>query len=802
MLHDLRFALRALRKTPGFTLAASAILALGIGASTALFSFLSGILLAPLPWPDADELVVLSKGNPALSFEGMSLASAELEQLARASDQIEAVSGYGWKSVDLMTDEGARPLTGFEMRPGLLEILGRQPPVGRSFLPEDFEPGSPEIALLSHDLWQSDFGGDPEVVGRTLRLAGGEVEIAGVLPAGPVMPIFEADVFLPARWSENDRTNRSAGTYAMGIGRLVPGADLELAHRDLAQALAALEAEQPSGMDGWVPEITLLSERIVGDTRQALHVLFGAVLVVLLMACVNVAGLLLVRGSGRLGELTIRRALGATRGLVFRQLVVENLLLALLGCGGGLVLATGLRRVLLVLAPESLPRLAEVTFDGRVALFAVVATLASALAFGVLPALTSVRTARFSRSGTGAALATDTRLREALTVAQMALAMMLLVCAGLLTKNLVTLLSTDPGIDTAGALRAIVRVPTTAYPEGTDQSQLLTELTEHVKAAPGITSAAATSWIPLSGAWAKTGLTIDGFDGPADDPDLFAFAWRVTPEIFEALGVPLLQGRGLTSAAGDRAAPVAVITRKMAERFWPGQDPLGGRFRITSNDDTPWTRVVGVAADLKTTQLTDGPSIGYWTLFSPDDQPLVAFELIARGSGDVDDLAGTLSTAIREFDPRLSLGSVDGLDGLIQRHVERPRFHLAVVGTLGLIALILAFFGVYAVVSYATAHRSREVAVRVALGARPLEVVALLGRRGTAVLVLGTVVGAALAASVARTLDSLLVGVQSLDAATFGLVGAALIGAGLIAVLIPARRASTREPASALRSAE
>ena len=798
--NDLRLAIRNLVKSPRFTLVAAGTLALGIGASTAMYSFLSGVLLAPLPWKDPGSLLILAKGNPNFGFENMWLAGAELQRYSDSSSTLGEVSGFSQRSADLIGERGAQRLWMAEALPGLLQLVGREPLVGRSFLPEEYEPGGERVVLLAYDFWQDHFGGDDGAVGESLALDDGAYVVIGVLPPGPTLPLMnEAEIVTAAQWTEEDRRDREAGRYALGVARLAPGVALEAALEELATLQQGIETEQPSGMDGWRPDLVPLPKRVVGDVEKPLWILFGAVLVVLLAACVNVANLLVFRGRGRLQEIAVRRALGASTGRVVRQLLVENSLLGALGGVLGVGLAFGLHELLLSVVPSSVPRLEETGLDAGVLGFALLAVAVSTLVFGLLPALTAARAGRLQvRPGVGQATVGDVRVREALSVAQVALALVLLIGAGLLAQSLFGLLAIDPGFEVDGAARMTVQIPDSIYEKPADQRDVLLDVVDATRATAGIDQAAATAWIPLSGSWGRTSIEIEGQPPLGDEPDRFAYSTLVTDGYLDTMQIPLLSGRDIERADLESEKLVAVVNRTFAERFWKSSGATGKRFRI-GGEDSQWIEVIGVAADVRSLELGATAGVGYYMPYNTN-MAVRGFQLVARGALAPSLTQEAMRSATQSVDRSLPIGSASRLDELVGRHLAGPRFHLTVLGILAGLALILAILGIYSVVAVGTSQRIPEIGVRMALGADRRDLVLALARRGALLVALGLAVGIVLALATSRLLASLLHEIDPTEVGTYVAVSVVLGIAGVLAVLVPSIRASRIDPATVLRS--
>lgn len=811
-IHDLKQAFRGLFKSPAFTAVAVLTLALGIGATTALFSFLSALLLDPFPFPDSRTLVLVDKDNPRFDFQGMWPNAAEWEAW-RENPYTTAYSGFRVPGKNLVDGDAVQRVATAEVRPAYLEVVGRRIVQGRGFSIEEFEPGGGVLpVLLAHGFFESFYDGDPDVVGRSVRLDDQLATIIGVLDPGPATPVQDASLVIPLVLDQDALGDRTVPEYVIGVARVARGSDLDVIEADLASRQLRMEKAQPTGMDGWVPRVTTLSERVVGDTRQTLIVLFGAVLLVLLIACANITSLLLARAHRRRSEIAVRTALGASRARLVRGLLLESLALATLGGVLGVVIAFGLVRLLVRVAPGSLPRLETVTVDGSVLLFSALLIVVTSVIFGLVPALGASRAGvRGNRSSTDSR--SGTRVREALVVGQVALAVILLVGAGLLMQSLVGLISVEPGFATERVSWATIYLPQYRIPDAVRQNELVAELVEAVETLPGVDRAAAGNWVPLSGGWARAQVEIEGQDAPADE-DKFAFVRVVTPGYFDTLGVPLLQGRDFgiqdrrvdpellevdAEATSDELPErAALINRRMAERFWPDGDAMGGRFR-NGGDASAWMRVVGIVGNERQLDLEAPPDIGYYLPYSTNENPVPGFELMVRSAGGGPLRAEDLRSVTTRVDPEIAVVSVQELGQVVDRQLARPRFQLSVLGALAVLALLLSAVGLYGVISYSVGQRTREIGVRVAVGADAAGVFRLVSARGALMVGVGLLLGTGAALLLSRVLDSLLHEVSSRDPGTFVSVAILVAVVALIAVVRPAVRATRIDPIEALR---
>jgi putative ABC transport system permease protein len=743
--------------------------------------------------------------------------TVDLERWRERSHEIEHITGHRSDYVDLITDSGAQRTGAAMIRPGVLDLAGRLPMLGRDFTPEEYEAEGTSATLLSHAIWQNRYGGDPGILGRKIRIDDGERVVVGVLPPGPALPMAEAELLFPFPMTLEQRTDRSSGEFLMGLGTLRPGATLATARTELLSLMQELELEQPGGMDGWVPEVTPLPEMVVGKTKRPLVLLFGAVLAVVLIACANVVSLLLARGQKRQQEIAVRTALGATKGRLVQQLMTENFVLAAVGGTLGVLLSFVLVRLMVGLSPADLPRIDQVGLDLRVLGFALLLTLTTGLVFGLLPALRSASAklggSRIVGGGPG-----RLALQEVLVVGQVALALVLLVSAGLLVASLRHLLMVEPGFETQRVMVTGVDVPQYRYAEQPEQIDLVRDIVERVSALPGIESATATSWAPLTGSWSQTGIEVVGQE-KSEGEDQFAHSWLVSPGYFRTLGLPLLRGRDFEPADletfdGDRAGDdddatlnaesraeqrpgVAIINQQMADRFWPDQEPIGQSFGLAGG--TPW-QVIGVAANVQAVALEEPPKIGYYVPYGALDNAVSHFELIVKADRRDLDLNETLRRTLAGIDPELPVGESSTLSAIVETQLARPRFQLSILAALSVLALVLAVVGLYGVVSASTSRRIREIGLRVALGASRQQIVRQIGGRGLILIVLGIVTGVGGALATTRLLESLLFEVTPTEPITFLLVTSLVFIVTVVAVLIPTGRASRVDPMEVLRS--
>jgi putative ABC transport system permease protein len=801
LAQDLRYAFRTLAKSPGFTAAAVLTLALGIGANTAVFSVVNAVLLHPLAFPQEDRLVTVwedlsARGGAAADWTGRSV----FQEWRRT----EAFSGLtvtaGWAAA--VTD-GDRPemIPGARVSPSYFTVLGVDPAPGRGFLPDEETPGKDHVVVLSRGLWEQRYGAEPSVVGSTLELNGTPYRVVGIAPEG-FRPPIESDAQL---WSplDVDPADPDWGNYYLRvIGRLAPGVGVEAAEAQLEAVMDRLGEEHPADLRGVGVALEPLRATVAGDSRTPLLVLLGAVLLVLLVACANVANLVLARAFARDRELAVRTALGAGRRRLVAQLVTESLALAAVGGALGLVAGLWGMEVLKAYAPAGTPRLDEVGLDGSVFLFVLAATAITGLLFGLVPgwlvSRSPVATALHEGGRTGSS-AGRARLRAGLVVAELALGLALLVGAGLLVRSLVALHAVSPGFEPAGVASGRLLFPSARFPEGSQAAAFVDRAIERLESAPEVASAGAVSVLPLSGSQIDVSYVVEGrVPPPGEEP---AADYRAaTPTYFETLGIPVVRGRSLGPGDDADAPLVAVVSEELARRAFPDEDPVGRRIKVggVRDPESPWITVVGVVGGVRDNALNRTPDP---EIYLPAAQrPSRVMRLVVRAERPGVELAETLRGAVAALDSSQPVAEVVDLETLVRDSLAPQRFVTGLLAAFAAMALLLAGVGIYGVMSYVVGRRTHEIGVRMALGARPREVLALVLRQGALLVALGLGLGAIAAWGVGRGIAGLLYGVEPGDPATFAAVAGLLALCSLAATLLPALRASRTDPVEALRS--
>ncbi|HWH04407.1 MAG TPA: ABC transporter permease [Gemmatimonadales bacterium] len=821
-LQDIRYGLRVLVKKPTFTIVAVLTLALGVGANTAIFSIVNAVLLRSLPYRDPDGLVRVYFTEPGLGLRDVRFSKPEMDDLLTRSGVFEDMTPIFEGSENLTGVSQPERVEGVNTSFTYFSMLGVTAQLGRLYGREDFVPGVATGVVISDGLWRRAYGADPKVIGRTIRIDADPCTIIGVLPRGFRHPgpttSGEADVFAAFGFSGPPFPPpvRNIRVYPNGIGRLKPGVTLKQAQARLTDMAAQLRRDFPADYPPqaqWTIEIQSLQETLVGKVRPMLLVLLGAVILIVLIVSLNIANLLLARASGRQQEMAVRVSLGASPGRVVRQLLTESMLLSLIGGAAGVATAVGTLRLILQFVPSNVPRLNEVRIDFVVLAFALLISILTGVVFGLVPALHSARGALSSairEGGRGSSSGTRTgRLRDVLIVSELAFAVILMVGAGLLLRTLRGLLQEDPGFNPAQVVTANtwLGVPndpkTDPYRSIVGKVTFDRELLRRMSAIPGVELAAITSALPTtnSNPNAVGGLAIERFaiaDRPVESSqDLRAERIRISPDYFRVFRATLLRGRAFTEGDEDGKPLVAIIDESTARKYWSGADPLGRRVRFGNDSTTPWTTVVGVIKDIKHDGLdVDGiPHIYVSVYQDPNKQVNVAL----RTSLPATLLEPQIRREIQSVDAGLPVFNVSSMNDILDRSLAARRFSADLVGGFAGLAVLLASIGIYGLLAYLVGQRSREVGIRIALGARPGDILRMFLRKGVILAGAGIVAGLVISASTASLMASLLYGVRPHDPVVFVLVPLFLLAVAVLASYLPAHRATQVNPIAALR---
>jgi predicted permease len=799
LIQDLRYAFRQLVKHPGFTLVAVLTLALGIGATTALFTVINGVLVRPLPYPNPDQLLLLYSAYPDRGSNRGTLSRPDFDDWARRSRTIERMGLYTTLPGNLVLSdqEGAREVRTAHVSWGLLSTLGTGPALGRVFR-EDDETGNPFVVVLSHGFWLRQFGGDSSVVGRTVTLSDKSFQVIGVMPQGFGFPDpnVEAWALLAIIPPENIPMQLRGVRFLRAVGRLARGATPDQARQDLSAIALALSHEYPEPNEGLeAADVRPLRDAVVGNVEMALLILFGAVGLVLLIASANVASLLLARGIARHRELAVRTALGASRRRVVRLLVTESAVLGVLGGVAGCVLAFWGVEVILARSAGIIPRVGEVSPDGRVLAFALAVTLFTVLLFGLLPAWAVARAdpARQLGEAGGDRGTTRLRARGGLVAAEVAVAVVLLIGAGLLVRSLWTLSDVNPGFRPDGALALTLTIPTSRYPARADFLGQHDRLLARFRAIPGVEVAGSIRYLPMRGVGETAGWEVPGAPAGQRSERRTAESLQVTPDLFRALGVPLLAGRPVSAEDVDDAPPVIVVSETLARQAFPGQNAVGRIVHVYGETVT----IVGVVGDVHQRALETAPTP---TIYVPLRQvPRRAMTFVLRTDGNPLTLAAAAERAVHEVDPGQAISEMTPLDAVVGDSIARPRFFTLLLSLFAVLAVALAAVGIYGVLAFAVRQRTRELGIRMALGADRRETLLLVVRQGMRPAGLGLVVGFVAAVGLSHLMRGLLFEIRPLDPITYGVGVVLLSGVALAACWIPGTRAMRVDPMEALR---
>ena len=806
---DIRYGVRMLLKHPGFTVVAVLALALGVGANTAIFSVVNAVLLRPLPFERPDEIVTARGRGPQSNRGGEASVIVSYPDFLDWREQAQSFDRLAvYNTAATLIREGSEPeaISGAIASADLLPLLKVEPALGRNFTREEDQQQSPPVILLSYNLWQRRFGADPHIVGRQIRLSSQSATVVGVLPAGFKFPVDEGrtDYLQPVGPNIGEYFGRRSAYFLRVVGRLKPGVTRRAAETEMRAIGERLEQQYPD--EGFRLGATLvpLHEEVVGDVRPALFVLLGAVGFVLLIACANVANLLLARAASRHKEVAIRTALGAGRLRIVRQLLTESLLIALIGGATGLLLAMWGVDLLIASVPVDIPRLHEVGLDWRVLSFTLFVSVLTGIVFGLAPALQASKIELNEALKEGGRGSTEgimrNRVRSLLVISEVALSLVLLVGAGLLIKSFMRLREVDPGFDAKNLLTTSLSPSRAKYTNAEQQTNFYREVLGRIHALPGVEAAGFVDPLPLSGNSSSVTFTIEGRE--VAPGKLFISNRRmISPDYFRAMHIPLLRGRAFDERDTKQRPLVLIVNETFARRYFPGEDPIGKRVLIGAapeNPNPPPHEIVGVVGDVRHEGLDTEAGPEYYVSYQ--QTPFRHSSLVVRTTGsDASSVTASLRSAIKQVDQEQYIPRIEPMEQLLAESFARRRFNMMLLAVFASVALVLAAVGIYGVMSYSVTQRTQEIGIRIALGAQAGDVVRMIVRQGMTLVLAGLVLGLAGAFAVTRIMASLLFGVSPRDALTFIAVSVLLAGIALLACLIPARRATRIDPVVALK---
>jgi putative ABC transport system permease protein len=807
---DIRFGARMLARNPLFTSVAVFTLALGIGANTAIFSVVDAVLLRPLPYDEPERIVVVWERFAFGTRPRNMVSPANFLDWREQATSFEHMTAFREARMNLTGSGEPEEVAVQRATAEVFATLGVDTALGRAFSPEDGAPGAPPVAVLSHGFWQRRFGGDAGLIGKTVELDGNAFTVVGVLPpnfrwsvqvvSGASLAGRSADVWIPI-------TNRLDGLTQRGrnigvVARLKPNVMPEQARAEMTEIAARLERQYPEFNAGAGVAMYSLREQLTGDVRPALLVLLAAVVLVLLIACANVANLMMARAAARKREIAVRSALGAARLRIVRQMLTESVLLALLGGSLGLALAYGALEALVAVSPANLLTASDVGLDATMLGFTLAVSLATAVLFGLVPALEASRvnpqeSLQAANKGAGGT-PRNRRVRNVFVAAEVATALVLLVGAGLLVQSLLALRAVDPGFDSDDVLTVRVKLPAAKYPEDAQVVSFFNRAVDRVEALPGVRAVGAVQYLPFAGPGASTDFTIEGRPAPAPGEPLLTDVLVVDDGYFRAMRIDVVAGREFSAQEIVEARHVAVVNESLARRYFPGEDPIGKRVTVQMAEDPVPTEIVGVVKDTKFLALTeDAPPTVY---VGHAELPYSLMTLVIRTQTEPLSLAPAVRREIYAIDEDQPVGDVRTLEAWLASSVAQSRFNTLLLSVFAAVALLLAAVGIYGVMAYSVAQRTQEIGIRMALGARARDVLALVVRQGMTVTLVGIAVGLATAFLLARTISSLLYGVSVSDPLTYLAISTLLAGVALVANAVPAWRATRVDPNAALRS--
>jgi putative ABC transport system permease protein len=805
LLQDIRYGTRMLLKNPGFTVVAIFSLALGIGANTAVFSVINSVLLKALPYHEPQSIVLVWGEDKAGGSSREQVSATDVADWRARNHIFEDISTYSdFRPIFAGNGEPER-VPGAQVGDGFFTVMHAKPLLGRVFTLEEQEDGKDFVVVLGYGLWQRRFAGDPNIVGKTLKLSSRTYTVVGVMPADfhslPTSLLgAPAEFYRPVAEPPDDKER--ASRHLRAIARLKPGVTLEQAQAEMNVIARQIEQEHPTTNTGGGVHLVSLKEDLIGRVRPALLMLFGAVAFVLLIACANVGNLLLARSAARHKEIAIRAALGAGRNRLVRQFLTESLLLSLAGGALGVLAALWGTTLIEAASAKVLPMLGHIEIDTTVLAFTAFMSVLTGILFGIIPAWRASRpdlNETLSDGGrhSGAA-STRSPLRSALVVAEVALALVLLICAGLLIKSVMRLRDVDPGFKPDRIVSMNVWLPNAKYPKAPDWNSFLNRMLERIEALPGVEAAGVTSVLPVSANWDRRTIEVEGQPkGPGENPDIDNY--MVSPNYLRAMSIPLLQGRAFTAQDSENAPLVVLISETMARKLWPGADPIGKQVRFYNSnpaEQRPWRTVVGVVRDVKQYGLdTAGTMAMYETLAQ---FPTSAVTLVVRTATDPSSMISAIRREILALDKDQAVFNIATMEQLVSDSIALRRFSMFLLGLFASLALVLAAVGIYGVIAQSVSQRTHEIGIRMALGAQARDVLKLIVRQGMSLTVVGIVVGLAGAFALTRLLANLLFGVGATDPTTFLWIPVLLAAVSFLACYIPARRAAKLNPLTAL----
>jgi putative ABC transport system permease protein len=801
-LNDLRYAVRLQRKNPGFTIVAVIALALGIGANTAIFSVVNTVLLRPLPYKDPERLVMVWEEATKAGYPTDTPAAANFVDWRDQNQAFEGMAAIADESFNLTGSGDPERLEGRRVSANLFPLLGVEPQLGRVFAAAEDQPGSERVVVLSYKLWQRRFGGDAGIVGKTLNLNGAGYTVVGVMPARFQFPTADDEAWVPIAFTQEDATNRGRH-YLEVVGRLKPSVTLNQAQAEMSTIATRLQQQYPQSNTDLGAVITPLHEHLVGDIRPALLILLGAVGLVLLIACANVANLLLARAAVRQKEIAVRVALGARRWRLIRQFLTESVSLSVLGGLVGLAIAYGGLMVLKSFIPENISQAREISIDYKVLGFTLLVSVGTGLIFGLAPALQSVRFNQMEtlkEGGRDAATGgSGKRLRGLLVMAEVAISLVLLIGAGLLINSFLRLRNVDPGFRAENLLTMRIVLPEPKYEKRVRRSVFYTDLVQRVQSLAGVRSAAVTTNLPLYRQGNSISVSIEGKPEPPPGQEQIVVTRMISPSYFDTMTIPLLKGRGLTDQDTDDSPNVAVISETMARRYWPGEEPVGKRLAIGKvRSPADLIQVIGVAKDVRQFELTADPKPQMYLTY----RQFGFFDLrdlVVKTDVDPASLAATVRNAVWEIDKDQPVSNIRTMEDILGDSIARQRFSMLLLAIFASVALVLAAVGIYGVMSYSVAQRTHEIGIRMALGAQTSAVLKLAVGYGLKLVGAGIIIGLIASFALTRVMSTLLFGVTATDPTTFMLISLLLIAVAAIASYLPARRATKVNPIIALR---